>query len=67
MQLHFTQAVLLSYSDECTVLFSLWDPDDTQVRLAVIVPGLSDVLLFLKLFFLFVSVSMISINHLHVD
>lgn len=53
MQLHFTQAALLSYSDECTVLFSLWDPDDTQVRLAVIVPGLSDVLLFLKLFFSF--------------
>lgn len=45
MQLHFTEAVLLSYSDEHTVLFSLWDPDDTHVRLSVIIPGLSDVLL----------------------
>lgn len=45
LQLHFTEAVLLSYSDEHTVLFSLWDPDDTHVRLSVIIPGLSDVLL----------------------
>ena len=65
LQLHFTQAVLLSYSDAHTVLFSLWDPDNT--RQAVCHRPRALRCSPLKFFFLFISLWIISINHLHVD